>query len=121
MVYASLAGAFGFCLYEYGTLYEGYSAVLACLLSAGLVAVLAEVFSRAGKDAATLFIIPGIVPLVPGTGMYTTMAYIMQNDFANAAVSGSQTLFMAGAIAIAIVITASLCRVIMAVVRHKPK
>jgi uncharacterized membrane protein YjjP (DUF1212 family) len=111
---ASLAGACGFWLYEYGILLLGYSSPFAGFLGAGLVALLAELCSRAGKDAATLFIIPGIIPLVPGTGMYATMLYMLQSDFANAAETGVRTLMIAGCIAIGLISVASLTRLTVA-------
>jgi uncharacterized membrane protein YjjP (DUF1212 family) len=114
MASASVVGALGFCLYEYALIDMGSSVIFAALISSGLVAALAEFFSRAGKDAATLFIIPGIIPLVPGTGMYITMTYVLQNDFANAAESGTRTFITAGGIAVALVIVASVSRLIMA-------
>jgi uncharacterized membrane protein YjjP (DUF1212 family) len=107
---ASLAGACGFWLYEYSTLLLGYSIPFAGFLGAGLVALLAELCSRAGKDATTLFIIPGILPLVPGTGMYATMLYTLQSDFANAAETGVRTLLVAGCIATGLISIASLTR-----------
>jgi uncharacterized membrane protein YjjP (DUF1212 family) len=113
MLFASLIGASGFCLFQYGMLLN-YSTVFASFFGAGLVAALAEFCSRAGKDATTLFIIPGIIPLVPGTGMYATMVYTLQSDFANAVSTGSKTLIVAGGIAIALVIVSSLTRILMA-------
>jgi uncharacterized membrane protein YjjP (DUF1212 family) len=109
-VTASLAGACGFWLYEYSMLLLGYSALFAGFLGAGLVALLAEFCSRAGKDAATLFIIPGIIPLVPGTGMYATMLCMLQSDFASAAETGVRTLLVAGCIAVGLITIASLTR-----------
>jgi uncharacterized membrane protein YjjP (DUF1212 family) len=111
---ASFAGACGFWLYECGLLILGYSAPFSGFLGAGLVALLAEICSRAGKDAATLFIIPGIIPLVPGTGMYATMLYLLQNDFANAAETGVRTLLVAGCIAVGLITVASLTRMAVA-------
>ncbi|MDR1572142.1 MAG: threonine/serine exporter family protein [Clostridiales Family XIII bacterium] len=114
MAPASLVGALGFCLYEYVLIDRGGSVIFAALVASGLVAALAEFFSRAGKDATTLFIIPGIIPLVPGTGMYITMTYVMQSDFANVAESGTRTFITAGGIAVALVIVASISRLLMA-------
>jgi uncharacterized membrane protein YjjB (DUF3815 family) len=108
---ASFAGACGFWLYQYGVLFLGYSAIFSSFLGAGLVALIAEIGSRAGKDATTLFIIPGIIPLVPGTGMYATMLYMLQNDFANTAAMGARTLLIAGCIAVALITIASLTRI----------
>ncbi|MDR2296652.1 MAG: threonine/serine exporter family protein [Clostridiales Family XIII bacterium] len=111
---ASFAGACGFWLYQYGTLLLGYSIPFAGFLGAGLVALLAELCSRAGKDATTLFIIPGIIPLVPGTGMYATMLHLLQNSFASAAETGIRTLLVAGCIAIGLISVASLTRMAVA-------
>jgi uncharacterized membrane protein YjjP (DUF1212 family) len=114
---ASLAGACGFWLYEYAILLLGYSAVFAGFLGAGLVALIAEICSRAGKDATTLFIIPGIIPLVPGTGMYATMLYMLQSDFTNSVETGVRTLLIAGCIAVGLITVASLTRISAAAVR----
>jgi uncharacterized membrane protein YjjB (DUF3815 family) len=111
---ASFIGALGFTLFEFSLLYMGHSIVLASFLASCLVAVAAEFASRAGKDAATLFIIPGIIPLVPGTGMYTAMAYAMQNNFDKSTFAAAQALFIAGGIAVALVIVASFTRIFMA-------
>jgi uncharacterized membrane protein YjjB (DUF3815 family) len=93
----------------------GNSPVLACFLGAVVVSLVAEIFSRAGKEATTLFIIPGIIPLVPGAPLYYTMREILDNDFSSAASMGVQVLFMAGSIAIAILLSASITRLMVAV------
>jgi uncharacterized membrane protein YjjB (DUF3815 family) len=108
---ASLAGACGFWLYQYCVLFLGYSSPLSGFLGAGLVALIAEICSRAGKDATTLFIIPGIIPLVPGTGMYETMLYMLQGDFAHTAETGVRTFLIAGCIAVSLITVASLTRI----------
>jgi uncharacterized membrane protein YjjP (DUF1212 family) len=113
-VTASFAGACGFWLYQCGILFLGYSAVFSGFLGASLVALIAEIASRAGKDAATLFIIPGIVPLVPGTGMYATMLYMLQSDFAHSVETGVRTLLIAGCIAVGLITVASLTRIAVA-------
>lgn len=66
---ASLTGALGWIAYKVLVM-NGDSKILACFIGSCVVAVISEIFSRAGKEATTLFIIPGILPLVPGSGMY---------------------------------------------------
>ncbi len=76
-------------------------------LAALIVSVISHIFARWKKAPVTLFLIPGILPLVPGVGMYRIVYYFM--------LEGSQsnmtsyyfvyTLQMAGMIAIAIFIT----------------
>lgn len=112
----SINGACGWTLYAYLSS-TGNSNIMSCFLGACLVALLAEFFSRAGKDAATLFIIPGILPLVPGASMYNTMQCVLQSDLNGALTLGTQTLFMAGGIALALLIVASLTRIIVALKR----
>ncbi len=110
--FASFAGALGSAVYK-GSLLLDNSNILSCFLGACMVAISAEVFSRAGKEAATLFIIPGIIPLVPGSGMYYTMLYFLQNDLSKAGAVGAETLIMAGSIAFALLIVASANRLLL--------
>lgn len=76
------------------------------------VGILGEFFARKFKKPATVFIIPGIVPLVPGSGMYYTMVKITEKRFVEAAEIGSETIFIAAAIASAIIISISTAKII---------
>lgn len=114
MLSAALGGSIGWITYVYFTT-NGVSPVAACFLGACLVSLLAEIFSRAGKEATTLFIIPGIIPLVPGAPLYYTMRSLLDNDFISAAKFGTQALFMAGSIAISLLLVASVSRLILAI------
>lgn len=110
---ASLTGACGWTLYKYLVL-TGNGNVVSCFLGACFVALVSELFSRAGKEATTLFIIPGILPLVPGFGMYNTMVFLLAGDFQAAAGTGTETMLMAGSIALAILLVASFTRLFTA-------
>ncbi len=79
--------------------------ILGTFLGAFLVGILGEFLARKLKKPATVFITPGIVSLVPGAGMYYTMLYLVQNDFPQALVVGSETFFMAAAISIGIIVS----------------
>ncbi len=74
------------------------------------VGVLGELLARHHKKPATVYIIPGIVPLVPGAGMYYTMLALVDNDFFLAANKGTETFFIAAAISIGVIISTSLSR-----------
>ena len=114
MAPASIGGAIGWITFVYLSS-NGSSSIAACFLGACVVSTLAEVFSRAGKEATTLFIIPGIIPLVPGAPLYYTMRSLLDNDFESAARLGTEALFMAGSIAIALLLVASLTRILMVI------
>ncbi|MCF6465806.1 threonine/serine exporter family protein [Clostridium sp. Cult2] len=74
------------------------------------VGMFGELFARHYKKPATVFLVPGIVPLVPGAGMYYTMLALVEKDFISAANKGIETFFIAAAISIGLIISTSLSR-----------
>ncbi|GAU78727.1 threonine/serine exporter family protein [Fusibacter sp. 3D3] len=76
------------------------------------VGLIGEILAAVTKHPSTMFTIPGIIPLVPGYGIYYTMLYIVQEDFDQAMTTGAQSLFVAISIACGIVLATSLMRMI---------
>jgi uncharacterized membrane protein YjjB (DUF3815 family) len=111
IVAAGFTGAIGWLAYTYITT-SGSGSILACFVGSCVVALISELFSRAFKDAATIFIIPGILPLVPGAGMYYTMLAILDGDIEKTATVGTETLMMAGSIAVALLVVSSLVKLL---------
>ena len=107
----SLIGALGWLTYQVASEY-GFTAVMACFLGACTVALLSDIFSKLLKDASTIFIIPGIMPLVPGAGMYRMMLELINNDMSGFATEATQTLLSAGAIAVGLLVMGSLLKMI---------
>ena len=87
-------------------------------LASCFVGVLSEIFARFRKEASTVFTIPGIICLVPGSNIYYTMAAILEQNFNQAASVGTETLMMAGAIAAGLLIVGSLIRILRSVIRR---
>lgn len=116
MISASTVGALGWIAFQYA-LILGNGNVASCFLGSCIVAILSDICSRAFKDATTLFIIPGILPLVPGAGMYNTMLAFLDSNFEKMTKIGSETILMAGAIAVALLMVASLIKVIVTIKR----
>ena len=110
-----IIGAAGWAVFKYVVAILGMSNVLGCLFGALVVAALSEACARIFKDASTIFVLPGILPLVPGAGMYYTMRALIAGDYATTISTGTNTIFMAGAIAVAILIVTSLFRVGMVI------
>lgn len=108
----SLVGAAGWLVFQY-LLATGYSGIMACFIGSCTVALLSDLFSRFFKEAATLFIIPGILPLVPGAGMYYTMQAFLDNSLNGAARIGWETSLMAGSIAVSLLIVSSVIKVLV--------
>lgn len=99
-----LAGGLSWILY-YTVLHSFGNKIIGTFLGAFLVGVLGEYLAIKMKKPATVFITPGIVSLVPGAGMYYTMLYLVQKDYSQAVIAGSETFFMAAAIAIGIIVS----------------
>ncbi|WP_026893950.1 threonine/serine exporter family protein [Clostridiisalibacter paucivorans] len=111
IIKSGLSGAFGWLVYKIiNSLF--FSSVAGSFLGAITVGFLGEVFARFFKKPATVFIIPGIVPLVPGAGMYYTMLAIIEKRFIDAANKGSEVLFIAAAIASGIIISSSISQIL---------
>ncbi|QXM05947.1 threonine/serine exporter family protein [Crassaminicella indica] len=111
IIKASIVGGTGWIAYVYSN-EKFHSLIVASFIGACIVAIISEIFARKFKETVTVFIIPGIIPLVPGAGMYYTMLAVIKKDFDKFATIGSETMFVAGGIATAILIVSSITRMI---------
>lgn len=87
------------------------SYILSSFFAACMVNILSEIFARVFKNPVPLFLIPGIIPLVPGAGMYNTMIALIKNNIDEAIKTGFETLLVAGSIAIALMLVSSINRI----------
>lgn len=79
--------------------YALHSIFLANLLASAFAVVYAEILARRMKCPATLFVLPGIVPLVPGGSLYYAMSCAVRREMEDASMYGTATLTKALAIA----------------------
>lgn len=113
-----LIGACGWLIYYIVTTYYGFSGVIACFCASCVVALLSDISSKVFKEAATIFIIPGIICLVPGAGMYRAMLALLSNDINGFTEEGTITLLAAGSIAVGLLVMGSLLRIIRMIFRR---
>lgn len=85
--------------------------VLANFVAALFAALISHVLARFYKTPVTIFLIPGVIPLVPGAGMYQIVKSILDNTVDRTTYYFYQTLQMAGAIALGIFIIDTLFRI----------
>ncbi len=109
---AALAGGLGWISYVY-FLQVLDSVIGATFMGTCVLAIISEIFARTFKETVTVFTIPAIIPLVPGSGMYYSMLAIIDSDYALFASVGSQTLFIAASISAALLIVSSTTRIVM--------
>lgn len=103
-VFAGLTGAIGWFCYELVQEYK-LSIIFAAFVGALIVGILSELLAKWRKMPATLFVIPGIIPLVPGYGLYFSMLSIIENQYDEALRVGLETVMVAVVIASAIILS----------------
>jgi uncharacterized membrane protein YjjB (DUF3815 family) len=104
VLYSSINGTVSW-LILYGLIASGVNVIAASFCGRLAVGTIAEILARLLRKPATIFIIPGFIPLVPGREAYTTMRYMVEGWQLEALSMGVQTLLMAGAIAFGIIIS----------------
>ncbi|MBN2286385.1 MAG: threonine/serine exporter family protein [Tissierellales bacterium] len=105
--YACFAGALGWIVYSLlGRSTD--SPVMAAFAGAFSVGTASEIFARIKRMPATVYVIPGLIPLVPGYGLYYSMLKIVEADYTSATDVGVETILVAVAISSAIIVTTSL-------------
>ena len=92
------------------------SPVMGCFFGACMVGLCSFIAARIFKEAMTIFTIPGILCLVPGAKIFYTMEALLKKNIEEMADIGIQTLMMAGAIAMGLLVIGALIKVVMAII-----
>ncbi len=78
------------------------------LIAAVVGATYSEILARVTRVPVPVYVLPAIIPLVPGSGLYRTMFNLVTGEYAEAAAAGWTTLQVAlgiaGGIAVASVV-----------------
>jgi uncharacterized membrane protein YjjB (DUF3815 family) len=106
LIVASLGGALGWFTYLFSGSLQS-SEIFSLFLASMVVSIYSEIMARVYKTPVTIFILCGIIPLVPGGGMYFATLEAVKGNLSIALSKGIETLFNAGAIAIGIVFVSS--------------
>lgn len=118
MPVAAAIGGVGWVIYQVSVSAD-LGIALSCFLGACAVGITSDIASRVFKEAATIFVIPGVLPLVPGAGTYYTILAAVEGNLPEAAEKGVQTLAMAGAIALGLLVTGSILQMIRSISARK--
>ena len=87
-----------------------HSDAAAYFFATALVAAGSETLATLLKMPATIFMFPGVVPLVPGIGIYRSLLYLVQKEYGKCLDTGTGALIALGAMAIAIALTNEIAR-----------
>ena len=77
--------------------------ILAGFISAFCVGIIGEVCARIFKTPALLFILPGLVPMIPGAGTYYTMYYLIYGSYEIFRATFSETFYTLIALSLGVV------------------
>lgn len=100
MVYAAFISIVGYLVYL-----KLEQDVTAFFVSALIIGLLCEIVARIKKMATTLFLVCGIIPLVPGLGLYRAVMFMTEKNYDLASRTAIDALAGIGAIALAITIS----------------
>lgn len=82
---------------------NGSGNVFASLIATFILTIMARSFAVIRKNPATVYLLTGIFPLVPGAGIYYTAYYLIQNDREMFGRTGLNTFEVAAAIVFGII------------------
>ena len=90
-------------------------------LAAAAVTVYGEVFARIEKTPTTTFLVPSVIPLIPGSSLYYTMNFALNKQWSDFSQRGFYTLQLALALAVGIIAVTTLVRLSTIAVRKLKK
>lgn len=79
-------------------------------IAASVASLLCEILARKMKKPTILFVVPGIITLIPGLGLYNTMSYVIEGNFQESFTTGTNVIFASGAIALGVIVVSSFFR-----------
>ena len=107
LLFCGLTGSIGWIVYLI-IMEKNGGIALANVCASFTLTLMARIFAAMQRHPATMYLLPGIFPLVPGAGIYYTSYYFIMHEMDNFAKYGAQTLIIAGSIVFGIVFGSAL-------------
>ncbi|MGN1400003.1 MAG: threonine/serine exporter family protein [Bacillus sp. (in: firmicutes)] len=97
----------------------GMNLIPATIIAATLITVISQSFARIYKTPMIIFIVGGIIPLVPGGTAYDAMRNFVENDYNTAVNLAAKAFLVSGSLAMGIVISEVLFQIYNRVLAKK--
>lgn len=110
LLFTSLGGALSWGCYLL-VLHETHALLLSIFLGALLVSIYSEILGKIFRVPITVFVVCGIIPLVPGSVIYYAMSQYVQGNFMKAMRLMMQALLIAGTISISIAVVSTFANI----------
>ena len=102
LIYCGFTGAFGWIVYFIMT-HMGFGVVMTSAVATFLLTIFARSFAVIRCVPATVYLLSGIFPLVPGAGIFYTAYYLFIDNTVYSSTKAIETFEIAGAIVLGIV------------------
>jgi len=102
-VTSGVGGGFAWVIYVF-VYHKTMNAVMGIFVASLFAAAYSRIYSYKHMEPSTVFLLPSIVPLVPGSGMYRTMKAILDTNIYDTFIQAVKVIKFSGVIAIAIMI-----------------
>ncbi|MEW9677595.1 threonine/serine exporter family protein [Lentibacillus sp. L22] len=117
LIQCGLIGMLGWILY-YWLVEQGMNVVPATVLAAMLVGALSQICAKLYKTPIIIFIVSGIIPLVPGGSAYDAMRHFVVNDYYTAVQLSTKVMLLSGGIAIGLMFSEVVNQLIIKLIRR---
>ena len=104
LISCGFVGLVSFAVYTALSCVMGADSVVPMFFGMVAATIVARGMSYRRKAPSTIYVITGMLPLVPGAGMYYTMYGILNSDIVFSYMKGAETLKAAGVIAMGIIL-----------------
>ncbi len=109
-VLCALGGALSWALFQISQKL-GTDVISGYFIATLFAAAYAEIMARIRKYPAISYLVVSIIPLLPGAGIYQTTVCVLEGNIADFTSNAAQTVAIAGAIAVGILIVSTIARV----------
>lgn len=109
LIFSAFGGGIAWICYYIAS--NHYNSGISFFIATFVLTIYSEIISRYIKTVVTSILIPGLIPLVPGSGIYHTMLSIIEKKPMEAFFKGIDTLNIAGAIALGIIVISSTVKI----------
>ena len=117
LVHCAFCGLLGMIVFN---MLQGHNIVIQFLLPTIVMCLYAEVLARVCKFPVMVITTIGILPIVPGAGVYNTIDSLLNSHMDECYSYGINTLLSAGAMALGLVLVSSFVRLIKTIRRQLP-
>lgn len=80
LLYASAGGSLAWIIYILASQFITTNAFITNMLAAAFATLYSEILARIKKAPTTVFLIPSIMPMIPGGGLFYTMSAVISNN-----------------------------------------